>query len=418
MPSTHENTAQLPAVNWLDNVYRKTALKMLTALPEGSFELYEQGHLLIQHGARGAAPHAVIEVHQPGFYRRLLKGGSIGAAESFIDGEWSTPELTDVIRLVARNLAWLDKIEANMAWVTWTMHQWQHWLRGNTRKQSKQNILAHYDLGNDLYRLFLDREMLYSSALFLHPEDSLEQAQRNKMQRLCEKLQLKPEDHLLEIGTGWGAMAIYAARNYGCKVTTTTISDAQYDHARSRIDAEGLGDRITLLKQDYRDLTGTYDKLVSVEMIEAVGRKFLPQFFAKCDSLLKPHGIMALQAITIADQRLEYYARNVDFIQKHIFPGGFLPSVTLLSDCIRQNSSMVIRHLDDMGLDYAKTLRVWWDRFREQRQALQALGYDDHFFRLWQYYLNYCEGGFLERATSAVQLVAHKPGHLGHAYRR
>jgi cyclopropane-fatty-acyl-phospholipid synthase len=417
MPSTRENTAPTPSADWLENLYRKTALKLLTALPEGSFELYEQGHLLIQHGARGAAPHAVIEVHRPEFYRRLLKGGSIGAAESFIDGEWSSPELTDVIRLVARNLAWLDQIEARMAWLTWTMHQWQHWLRGNTREQARKNILAHYDLGNDLYRLFLDREMLYSSALFRQPDDSLEQAQINKMQRLCEKLQLKPEDHLLEIGTGWGAMAIYAARHYGCKVTTTTISDAQFDYAQARIDAEGLGDRITLLKQDYRDLTGSYDKLVSVEMIEAVGRKFLPQFFAKCDSLLKPDGIMALQAITIADQRLEYYARNVDFIQKHIFPGGFLPSVTLLSDTIRQHSGMVIRHLDDMGLDYARTLRLWWERFREQRQELQKLGYDEHFFRLWQYYLNYCEGGFLERATSAVQLVAHKPGHLGHAYR-
>jgi cyclopropane-fatty-acyl-phospholipid synthase len=417
MPSTRENTATTPSTDWLENLYRKTAIKLLTALPEGSFELYEQGHLLIQHGARGAAPHAVIEVHRPEFYRRLLKGGSIGAAESFIDGEWSSPELTDVIRLVARNLAWLDQIEARMAWLTWTMHHWQHWLRGNTREQAKKNILAHYDLGNDLYRLFLDREMLYSSALFRQPDDSLEQAQINKMQRLCEKLQLKPSDHLLEIGTGWGAMAVYAVRNYGCRVTTTTISDAQFEHARARIEAEELSDRITLLKQDYRDLTGSYDKLVSVEMIEAVGRKFLPQFFAKCDSLLKPHGIMALQAITIADQRLEYYARNIDFIQKHIFPGGFLPSVTLLSDTIRKNSSMVIRHLDDMGLDYARTLRLWWEHFREQRQELQKLGYDEHFFRLWQYYLNYCEGGFLERATSAVQLVAHKPGHLGHAYR-
>ncbi|MBU3737181.1 MAG: class I SAM-dependent methyltransferase, partial [Methylobacterium sp.] len=355
MPSTREDTAPAPAADWLENLYRKTALKLLTALPEGSFELYEQGHLLLSHGARGAAPHAVIEVHRPGFYRRMLKGGSIGAAESFIDGEWSSPELTDVIRLVARNLAWLDRLEARMAWLTWTLHQWQHRMRGNTRGQARQNILAHYDLGNDLYRLFLDPEMLYSSGLFLQPDDSLEQAQINKMQRLCEKLQLKPTDHLLEIGTGWGAMAIYAARNFGCRVTTTTISDAQFDYARARIEAAGLGDRITLLKQDYRDLTGSYDKLVSVEMIEAVGRKFLPQFFAKCDSLLKPDGILALQAITIADQRLEYYARNVDFIQKHIFPGGFLPSVTLLGDSIRQHSSMVIRHLDDMGLDYART---------------------------------------------------------------
>lgn len=417
MPSTREHTAPAPTIDWLENLYRKTAFKLLTALPEGSFELYEQGHLMLSHGARGAAPHAVIEVHRPEFYRRLLKGGSIGAAESFIDGEWSSPELTEVIRLVARNLAWLDRIEARMAWLTWTMHQWQHRMRGNTRSQAKQNILAHYDLGNDLYRLFLDREMLYSSGLFLKPDDSLEQAQINKMQRLCEKLQLKPTDHLLEIGTGWGALAIHAARHFGCRVTTTTISDAQYDHARARIEREGLGDRITLLKQDYRDLSGSFDKLVSVEMIEAVGRKFLPQFFAKCDSLLKPEGIMALQAITIADQRLEYYARNVDFIQKHIFPGGFLPSVTLLGDSIRQHSSMVIRHLDDMGLDYARTLRLWWERFREQRHELQRLGYDDHFFRLWQYYLNYCEGGFIERATSAVQLVAYKPRNLDHAYR-
>jgi len=418
MSDTQQAAAQNPPAPWLENVYRKTALKLLTALPEGSFELYEQGHLLLHHGERGASPHAVIEVHNPDFYRRLLKGGSIGAAESFIDGEWSSPELTDVIRLVARNLAWLDKVEARTAWLTWTLQQWQHWMRGNTRSQAKKNILAHYDLGNDLYRLFLDTEMQYSSAVFQHADDSLEAAQQHKLQRLCEKLQLKPEDHLLEIGTGWGGLAVYAARHYGCRVTTTTISDAQHAYAAERIAAAGLQDRITLLKQDYRDLTGSYDKLVSVEMIEAVGRKFLPQFFAKCDSLLKPDGILVLQAITIADQRLEYYSRNVDFIQKHIFPGGFLPSVTLLSDMLRGHTTCVVRHLDDLGLDYARTLRLWWERFRSQRQEVHRLGYDERFCRLWQYYLNYCEGGFLERATSAVQLVAHKPGHLGHAWRR
>lgn len=418
MSDVQENVAPPVSKDWLESLYRKAAIKLLSALPEGSFELYEQGHLVLQHGVRGAAPHAIIEVHHTVFYRRLLKGGSIGAAESFIDGDWTSPELTDVIRLVARNLAWLDKLESKMGWLTWTSHKLQHWLRDNTRQQAKKNILAHYDLGNDLYQTFLDREMLYSSALFHQPNDDLEQAQINKMQRLCEKLQLSPGDHLLEIGTGWGGMAVYAAKHYGCRVTTTTISEAQYQYAKSRIEAENLTGQITLLKKDYRDLEGRYDKLVSVEMIEAVGEKFLPQFFAKCDSLLKPNGIMTLQAITIADQRIDYYARNVDFIQKHIFPGGFLPSVALLSETIRNSSSMVIRHLDDMGLDYARTLRLWWERFRGQRHELHKLGYDENFFRLWQYYLNYCEGGFLERATSAVQLVAHKPGHIGHAWRQ
>lgn len=413
----HQATQQLPASSWVENLYRKSTFKMLSTLPQGSLELYEQGHLVLQHGVRGGTPHAVIEVHHPHFYRRLIKGGSIGAAESFIDGEWSSPELTDVIRLVVRNLSWLDKLEHRLSWLTWARHRLQHRLRLNSRSQARKNILAHYDLGNDLYVRFLDRRMMYSSALFHSQEETLEQAQINKLDRLCQKLQLKPEDHLLEIGTGWGGLAIYAAKHYGCKVTTTTISDAQHDYVRARIDAEGLTDRITLLKQDYRDLSGTFDKLVSVEMIEAVGRRYLPQFFAQCDRLLKPQGILALQSITIPDQRQDSYARNVDFIQKYIFPGGFLPSVALLSELVRTNTNMVVRHLDDMGLDYARTLRHWWDRCRENRHELHRLGYDERFFRLWQYYLSYCEGGFLERATSAVQIVAHKPEHLGQAYR-
>lgn len=404
--------------SWPNRLFRSAAHRMLTSLPEGSLELYENGHLILQHRQPHPETHAVIEVASPDFYRRLLRHGSIGAAESFIDGEWHSPNLTNVVRLVARNLAWLDMIEARMNFVTRIANQLQHRFRRNSRAQAKQNILQHYDLGNELYRRFLDREMIYSAALFKSDHDDLEQAQLDKLEALCRKLQLQPDDHLLEIGTGWGGLAVYAARRFGCRVTTTTISDAQYDYASARIRDEGLSDRIELLKSDYRELTGTYDKLVSVEMIEAVGESYLPQFFAKCDSLLKPDGIMVLQSITIADQRLATYSRGVDFIQKHIFPGGFLPSIHLLTYHIHAHTQMVVRHLDDMGLDYARTLRIWWQRFNHNLHELRLLGYDERFARLWQFYLNYCEGGFLERATSAVQLVAHKSRHVGPAYRQ
>ncbi len=320
---------------------------------------------------------ATIEVKHPGFYSRVIRGGSIAAGEAYMDGWWDSPDLTALMKLMALNLAALDGLEEQSSWLSKLVYKMAHWANRNTQQNSKKNIHAHYDLGNDLYRAFLDENMLYSSAIFQQETDTLEQAQIQKMDRLCQQLKLKPGDHVLEIGTGWGAMAVYMAKHYGCKVTTTTISEQQYEYTQQLVDKLGLSEQITLLKQDYRDLRGQFDKLVSIEMIEAVGKQYLPSYIKTCQSLLKPGGLMAIQAITIADQRYEYYSDNVDFIQKYIFPGGFLPSVTSLTQATTQHSDLLLRDLYDIGLDYAKTLAHWHRRFNQAETEVRALGYDE-----------------------------------------
>ncbi|EJN6828560.1 class I SAM-dependent methyltransferase [Vibrio cidicii] len=352
---------------------------------------------------------ATIEVKHPGFYSRVLRGGSIAAGEAYMDGWWDSPDLTALMKLMALNLAALDGLEEQSSWLSKLVYKMAHWANRNTQQNSKKNIHAHYDLGNDLYRAFLDENMLYSSAVFQQETDSLEQAQIHKMDRLCQQLKLKPSDHVIEIGTGWGAMAVYMAKHYGCKVTTTTISEQQYEYTQQLVDKLGLSEQITLLKQDYRDLRGQFDKLVSIEMIEAVGKQYLPSYIKTCQSLLKPGGLMAIQAITIADQRYEYYSDNVDFIQKYIFPGGFLPSVTSLTQATTQHSDLLLRDLYDIGLDYAKTLAHWHRRFNQAETEVRALGYDERFIRMWRYYLSYCEGGFLARTISTVHMTFQRP---------
>ncbi|WP_282064183.1 SAM-dependent methyltransferase [Vibrio rotiferianus] len=352
---------------------------------------------------------ATIEVKHPGFYSRILQGGSIAAGEAYMDGWWDSPDLTALMKLMALNMRALDKLEEQGSWLTRLLYKFSHWTNRNSQENSRKNIHAHYDLGNNLYEAFLDTNMLYSSALYNEVGDSLEQAQINKMDRLCQQLELKASDHVIEIGTGWGAMAIYMAEQYGCQVTTTTISEEQHAYAEQKINERGLEGKITLLKEDYRNLTGTYDKLVSIEMIEAVGKQFLPSYIKKCESLLKSGGLMAIQAITIADQRYDYYSNNVDYIQKYIFPGGFLPSVTSLTQATTKYSDLVTRDLFDIGLDYAKTLNVWHRRFNQAESEVRSFGYDDRFVRMWRYYLSYCEGGFLARTISAVHMTFQRP---------
>ncbi|MDK9776388.1 MULTISPECIES: cyclopropane-fatty-acyl-phospholipid synthase family protein [unclassified Vibrio] len=352
---------------------------------------------------------ATIEVKHPGFYSRLLQGGSIAAGEAYMDGWWDSPDLTALMKLMALNMRALDKLEEQGSWLTRLLYKFSHWTNRNSQENSRKNIHAHYDLGNNLYEAFLDTNMLYSSALYNEVGNSLEQAQINKMDRLCQQLELKASDHVIEIGTGWGAMAIYMAEQYGCQVTTTTISEEQHAYAEQKIKERGLEDKITLLKEDYRNLTGTYDKLVSIEMIEAVGKQFLPSYIKVCESLLKSGGLMAIQAITIADQRYDYYSNNVDFIQKYIFPGGFLPSVTSLTQATTKYSDLVTRDLFDIGLDYAKTLNEWHHRFNQAESEVRSFGYDDRFVRMWRYYLSYCEGGFLARTISAVHMTFQRP---------
>ena len=291
-----------------------------------------------------------------------------------------------------------------------------HALKRNSRTGSRKNISAHYDLGNEFFKVFLDENMMYSSAIFADPGDSLERASQRKLERICQKLDLKPGDHLLEIGTGWGGMALHAATNYGCRVTTTTISKQQHALASQRIFEAGLGDRVTLLLEDYRDLRGSYDKLVSIEMIEAIGHQYLDTYFDKCASLLKPDGLALIQAITIEDHRYQQALTSVDFIKRHVFPGSFIPSVTAMVEAAGRAGELRLLNLEDFGSSYAATLRHWRQRFMSRIDHVRAQGYDDRFIRMWEYYLCYCEGGFLERSISDVHLLLARSGNHRNQY--
>ncbi len=390
---------------------RQLLIQVLERATEGHFLLREQGRIIAEVGNRHDSLHAEVNVLDLRCYRRALFGGNTGAGEAYIDGWWTTPDITQVTRFFSRNLSMMDHWNRRFGWFLKPLSLLRLMRRANSRRQAKKNILAHYDLGNDLYQTFLDKRMQYSSAIFHAADESLESAQENKLARICEQLQLGPDDHLLEVGTGWGGLALFAAKHYGCRVTTTTISDQQLAYAREQIAQAGLADRIEVLDQDYRLLQGQYDKIVSVEMIEAVGRQYLPGFFSKLNSLLKPGGLMMIQAITIAEQRFRDYTRSEDFIQKHIFPGGFLPTLALMTDLMAKRTDLIVRDVLDIGQDYAQTLAEWRKRFQAHKTQLQAQGYDDKFCNLWTYYLGYCEGGFLERRISTVQLLASKAPH-------
>ena len=390
---------------------RSLVMRLLNNLSVGRLTITEQffqGERFQFGNENGSDLVAHLEVLDPEFYLRVLKGGSIGAGESFIDGEWQSPDLTLLLQLMAQNIDTVDKLEKNSSFAAKIGYKIAHWFNRNSLVRAQKNIHAHYDLGNDLYTLFLDQNMLYSSALYLGTDDSLETAQINKMERLCQQLQLVESDQVLEIGTGWGAMAIYMATHYGCHVTTTTISDEQYAYVEQKITELNLEDKITLLKQDYRLLEGRYDKIVSIEMIEAVGKQYLNSYIEKSQELLNSGGRFAIQAITIADQRYDYYSNNVDFIQKYIFPGGFLPSVTRLLNATTSKSDLVLCNLVDMGMDYAKTLEEWRERFVANASQLDGKRYDEKFYRLWIFYLCYCEAGFKAKTTSTVQVTFEK----------
>lgn len=387
---------------------RGSLLTLLSQAKKDGLILREHGRQIGHFGDLSIQEPAEIDVHDTRVYQRALLGGDPAAGEAYVDGWWSSPDLSRVTRFFCANLDMMDAWRDRFGWLFKPL-AWQRQLtRLNSKRQAKRNILAHYDLGNDLYEAFLDARMQYSSGIFRDAEDSLSKAQENKLRRICDQLQLSPADHLLEIGTGWGGLAIFAASEYGCRVTSTTISDAQYQYACRKVQEAGLSDRVTLLSQDYRALTGQYDKVVSVEMIEAVGRKYLPHYFRVLNDRLKAGGMLLLQAITIADQRYDTYARGEDFIQKHIFPGGFLPSLTVLQEHLTRYTDMVTRDIHDIGIDYALTLRHWRNNVYACADRLKSLGYDERFLRLWEYYLAYCEGGFLERRISTVQLLSTK----------
>jgi cyclopropane-fatty-acyl-phospholipid synthase len=383
---------------------RSAVLAQLRNLRQGRLRLICKGRQWL-FGDAGSALHAEVEIFDEAAWSMVAANGSIGAGEAYIHGYWRSPDLAAVTRLFVANLEVLDALEGGIARLGRPVLRLLHWFNRNSRRGSRRNILAHYDLGNALFERLLDPTMMYSAAMFDSLEQSLEQGQLNKLERICDKLALRPDDHLLEIGTGWGSLAIHAATRHGCRVTTTTLSEAQYAHTLQRVRDLGLQERITVLREDYRDLGGRFDKLVSIEMIEAVGHRYLPLYFRRCASLLKDDGLMLLQAITIRDQRYEQAQRSVDFIQRHIFPGGALPSLSVMLQTASRHTALNLVHMEDFGLDYARTLQHWRDNLRQSRSALVELGYDDTFQRLWEFYLCYCQGGFEERAIGVAQLL-------------
>jgi len=383
----------------------------LAAIRHGQLRICEDGDERSYGIATTAASlTASVHVHDPRFWSELAFGGSIGAGEAYMQGYWSTDDLTALARILLQNRGVLDGMETGLARVAKPMQKALHWLNRNSRAGSRRNIAAHYDLGNDFFRLFLDRSMMYSSAVFERPGMSLDDAQFARLDSICRKLALGHGDHLLEIGTGWGGMAIHAAKHYGCRVTTTTLSREQYDLAAERIASEGLAGRITLLLEDYRDLNGRFDKLVSIEMIEAVGHAYYDTYFAQCGRLLADDGLMLLQAITIADQRYESACKSVDFIQRYIFPGSTIPSISVMLASIARSTDMKLSHLEDIGPHYATTLRHWRLNFLRNLDAVRAQHYPESFIRMWEFYLCYCEAGFEERAIGDVQMLLAKPG--------
>lgn len=395
------------ASQWLGaNISRSLIFGFFKRLNVGRLTIYENG---VQHSfGDNDDVHATIQVHDQRFYASLIKNGSIGAAESYIHGWWDSPNVTNVVELFSANLHVIDSIEKIVNFFTAPYQPIARWLQRNTKKRAKQNIVAHYDLGNNLYSRFLDSTMLYSSAIYPTPSSTLLEASTNKLKVICESLELKATDHIVEIGTGWGGLAIYAATHYGCKVTTTTISDEQYRYTKELIINNGLQDRIELLQSDYRDLEGQYDKLVSIEMIEAVGHKYFNEYFRVCNRLLKPNGKMLIQAILIADERYEIYKKGTDFIQKYIFPGSALPSKSTILQIVSQNTEMQLVNYLAFGDSYARTLADWRAAFNNNWQAIKPLGYDENFKRLWNFYLYYCEGGFLQKRIDVAHFLFEK----------
>jgi cyclopropane-fatty-acyl-phospholipid synthase len=397
LPPTHAMR-----LNWLDASARRVVHSKLRHLQRGTLYVDDGSHVS-RHGL-SAELRAYLEIRRPRFYRAAALGGSLAVAESYLRGDWECEQLVDLFRIMVRNRAAGGALESGFARLQSLVQRLTHWWRANTRRGSRRNISAHYDLGNEFFRLWLDDTLAYSSGIFPTPKATLGEASAEKFDRICRKLELRASDEVVEIGSGWGGFALHAAANYGCRVTTTTISQQQFETARQRIDAAGLGDRITLVNSDYRDLSGQFDKLVSIEMIEAVGFRYFDTFFGQCGQLLRPHGTALLQAIVMPERHYDQYLRGVDFIQKYVFPGGCLPSMGAMLDSAGRASDLRLVHIEDFAPHYAETLRRWRQRFEESLPEVRRLGYDERFIRLWRYYLCYCEAAFEERVIGVAQL--------------
>ncbi len=402
----------LPVTSALDRFVRQRLLGRLSQLRHGRLLLIEDG-MQTEFG-EAAATSTDLQVHMeildPAFYRAVASNGSVGAGEAYMAGLWRCDNLVALVQLLVRNRDLLDGMENGLARLGGMAMRGWHALRRNTRDGSRRNIAAHYDLGNEFFSLFLSSDLMYSSAIWTDPADTLEAASTRKLKRICRKLDLKPTDRVIEIGTGWGGFALYAAQHYGCHVTTTTISREQHALASARFAAAGLGDRVTLLLEDYRDLEGQYDKLVSIEMVEAIGAPYLDTYFEKLGRLLKPDGLALLQAITIEDHRYAQALKSVDFIKRHVFPGSFIPSINVLLAAKTRSSDLALTQLEDFGSSYALTLKAWRERFMAKLSQVRAQGFDERFIRMWEFYLAYCEGGFRERSIGVAHLLLAKPG--------
>lgn len=394
----------------LDRMARRLVLQSLVRISRDRLVVVE-GQRTMAFGAEHGEVTATLRVHALAFYRRIALGGTIGAGEAYMDGLWSCADLPALIRIMVRNRHVQDRLEGGMARLAGVAQRLLHRLNDNTLRGSRRNIAAHYDLGNDFYKQFLDPTMAYSCGVFNRPDSTLHEASLAKFDRICDKLGLAAGMSLVEIGTGWGGFALHAARHYGCRVTTTTISREQHDYAAAQIAAAGLGERVSLLRKDYRELQGQFDRLVSIEMIEAVGHRHLPTFFRACDRLLNPDGMALLQVITIPDRTYPRYRKTPDFINRHIFPGGCCPSLAAMSAAAAEATDLALVDLEDLTPHYVLTLQHWRRAFRAHLDAVRALGYDERFVRMWDYYLAYCEGGFSERFTGLLQLLYAKPSH-------
>ncbi|WP_235964618.1 SAM-dependent methyltransferase [Pedobacter gandavensis] len=394
--------------------YEKMVLNALSKMTKGSLSIGLPNGEMIQIGDGKSGIKASIQIKAPEFFKCLVWYGDIGFGEAYVNGLWETDNITNVIKWVLLNVENAPVVSGSQH-KSWALNVFK-WLnrvyhnsRSNSISGSQQNISEHYDLNNDFFSLFLDPSMTYSSGYFYKEVLSLAEAQEAKYDRLCRQLCLRPTDHVLEIGSGWGGNAIYMAKNYGCKVTSITISTAQQQWAMEQVKAAGLSALVSVEIMDYRDLKGSYDKIVSIEMLEAVGHNYYQEYFSKCNALLKPDGILAFQVITSPDSRYDSLRKGVDWIQKHIFPGSLLPSVAKINEAIHKTSDLTMVDLKDMGLDYARTLHLWMEQFNRHLHEVKMLGFDDRFIRKWQYYFNYCEAAFAMRNINVMQMVYTRP---------
>jgi cyclopropane-fatty-acyl-phospholipid synthase len=392
----------------IDRAFRRFALRALAGIHDGRLDLVEPSGKRLGFGDANAELAARVEVHSPRFYRAML-GGSVGLGEAYRDGVWDCDDLVALARIATRNLASLDRWRRRLHPVLGPLQRTLWRVPRNSRRAARRHVSAHYDLGNDLFALYLDESMMYSSAVFPTPDATLAEAQEHRLERICRALELGPEDHLLEIGSGWGAMAVYAASRYGCRVTTTTISNEQREGAVRRIQDAGVEDRVTVLLDDYRDLRGRYSKLVSLEMIEAVGWQYFDVFFRRCSELLEPDGLLFLQAIVIDDRLYEVEKAARSFSNTLIFPGGCLPSIEVIERCISRETDLSMVWLEEIGAHYARTLELWRERFIANTDLAAELGYDEPFRRLWTLWLAMSEAGFRERRLRDVQVLFAKP---------